>query len=502
MLWDFKDLDSRPGNINGIYAYYYPNATDSASHKTPLHTATIARVTTGPGSTAGAPGARLDFVLDGKNYPSAGIGLMFPESQPLDLRMMSSIRLRLSSDKPRKIRLSLSSHDSIYQAASDSGISLGKDTIVGPEGVEWNVSALDLTWPRWAIDVPAMEPTEILAGVFAIQLNASCETKSGTCESDSGWVHLDSLRLIGVGGAWPAPTQGRSCFGDSTSVSRFQSTQTKKNGLGGWWYAFSDVGAADTNSRGHSQILSAPDTSRPDTWAPDSASDRAVVEFKLQRAAPYSGFVGVETQFGSPDSSGVPVAVNLSNLAAVSFDLEFGAFASDLGGISFHVKKAGRAFQNGKEHQIRIPYDTKPRNWCIDLDSLQQPPWTTPPLAFTPTDLLSMSWEAKLQGSAPTARGKYSISNVKIFRNNGVGIAPVSRAHPLKTRRLPGAIELDRGLSLGSGTAVLFDASGRVLGRVGFTANTRHASIPGSFTGLAWIQYRDAKTSTTIPVGF
>ncbi|MEN9309592.1 MAG: hypothetical protein RL173_3524, partial [Fibrobacterota bacterium] len=38
MLWDFKDLDSRPGNINGIYAYYYPNATDSASHKTPLHT--------------------------------------------------------------------------------------------------------------------------------------------------------------------------------------------------------------------------------------------------------------------------------------------------------------------------------------------------------------------------------------------------------------------------------------------------------------------------------
>jgi len=501
MLWDFKDYDARPGNVNGIYAYFYPNAKDSASHKTPAHTATIARVTTGPGTKNGTPGARLDFVLDGENYPSAGIGLMFPEAQPLDLRMMKSIRVHLSANKSRRVRLSLSSHDTAYQSASDSGVSLGIDTAVGPDGIDWEIPAMDLTWPRWAADIPAVDPLAIFASIFAIQLNVSCQTKSGTCSNDSGWVFIDSLRLVGVGGAWPSPAQGVGCHGDSTNVSQFTSGSPKRNPFGGWWYAFTDVGAADSNSRGQSRIVSAPDTTNAGTWTPDAANDQATIDFRLNRVAPYSGFVGLETQFGPPDAQSVPVPVSIPDLAAISFDLEFGAFSSDLGGISFHVKKAGRAFQDGKEHQVRIPYTAQIQHWCIDLASLQQPPWTTPSLAFTPTDLLAMSWEAKLQGSAPTAQGVYTLRNIKAFRNNGVGVKHASRLHGLAIRRSGGNIVLERAVTNEPATALLVDARGRTLGRLDFAAGMASGSLPRAREGLSWIVYRSAKGSLTLSLG-
>jgi hypothetical protein len=496
MLWDFQETDTRPSTIGGIYAYIYPSANDSTSHRTDAHTATLTRAA----KANGGWGAQLRFVLDGNGFPSAGFGLMFPESQPLDLRELKFIRLHLSAESPRTVRISLASHQEAYETASDTGASLGCDTVVGPEGVDWVVPANRLTWPKWVADVPAVSENAIFASTFAIQLNVSCETPKGTCERDSGWLFLDSLRLSGVGGAWPSPDQGKGCFGDSIEVSKFNGDNPKKNGLSGWWYAFTDANASDS-SKGESRILSASDTNLASSWRPDSLADRAFLDFRLQRVGAYSGFAGIETQFGPPDAQGTPVPVTISDLVSVGFDLEYGDFPVDLGGISFHVKKSGRYFQNGAEHQIRIPYDSVPHRWCLDLEDLSQPPWSAWQLAFTPDDLLSMSWEAKLQDVASTARGAFSIRNLRIYRNTGVGVASSIRSRSLAVHRVTGGLSLERAAGLGVGTAAVVDVRGRILARVDFAAGQREALLTVRLDGVSWIRYQDANGARTLPVG-
>lgn len=495
MLWDFQEIDTRPSTIGGIYAYVYPSADDPKSHHSTAHTASLERTTAN-----GSPQALLRFVLDGKAFPSAGFGLMFPESQPLDLRELHSIRLHLSAETPRTVRLSLSSHQEAYETASDTGASLGCDTVVGPEGVDWVVPASRLTWPKWVADVPAVSEDAILASTFAIQLNVSCESPKGVCEQDSGWLALDSLRLIGVGGGWPAPEPGKGCFGDSLDVSRFTSANPKKNGLAGWWYAFTDANASDS-SKGDSRILSASDTTQANSWRPDSVNDRAFLDFRLNRVGPYSGFAGIETQFGAPDDKGVPVPVTISDLVAVGFDLEYGDFPAELGGISFHVKKSGRYFQNGAEHQIRIPYDSVPHRWCLDLEDLHQPPWSAWQLAFSPEDLLAMSWETKLQGVSSTVRGAFSIRNLRIYRNGGVGVGAATSLRRLTAHRDRTGLRLERPEGLGVATAQVVDPRGKLLARLEFAPGQRRASLERLPTGPVWIRYRDARGAQTLSVG-
>jgi hypothetical protein len=125
--WTFAQDDPQPGGQGGIYAYIYPN--DSASRHSPLHTASLQRI---PTATGGA--AKLSFVLDGNGYPSAGFGLMFPQSQSLDLSSLKSIQVYLSTDKPRTVRLSFSSRIPAYQTASDTGMSYGRDLSANSTG--------------------------------------------------------------------------------------------------------------------------------------------------------------------------------------------------------------------------------------------------------------------------------------------------------------------------------------------------------------------------------
>lgn len=499
LVWNFQSADTRPGNVNGIYAYYYPNPMDSGSKKTPLHSAILSR-----DATSGAPKAVLDFVLDGEEYPSAGFGIMFPEAKPLDLREMKAIRLHLSSSKPRHVRVSLAADIKEYREASSQGISMGMDTLIGPAGLDLEISKAQFLFPTWAKE--AEYPTSLeaaFASTFGIQLNVSCENQlePGVCAKDSGKLILDSLRIVGVGGAWPTPVNGAGCFGDSSEVSQFTSSNPKKNGLGGWWYAFTDANASDTASRGSSRILSAVDTTKAGTWRPDSTDDRAFMRFRLERAASYSGFMGLETQFGPTDDSGRTLPYTIGNLASVGFDVEYGAFPEALGGISFHVKKAGRHFKGGQEHQIRLPYDAKSKRWCIDLSKLQQPSWVKPQLQFEPESLLTMSWEAKLQGVESSAAGEFSIRNVRIYRNNGVGVRPAVRGVRFFAKREARGVLIERLDARNSAVATLVDARGRVLGRLDLAAGMRHGRILSEFSGLGWIQVRDTNGSQVVPVG-
>ncbi len=499
LVWNFQSADTRPGSVNGIYAYYYPNPADSASQKTPSHTASLWRDASGA-----APKAVLDFVLDGEDYPSAGFGLMFPEAKPLDLREMKSVRLHLSSSEPRHVRVSLAADIKEYREASSQGISMGLDTLVGPEGLDLEIQKAQFLFPTWATEEEYPTSLEAaFAATFGIQLNVSCESRAplGVCANDSGRLILDSLRIVGVGGAWPTPANGTGCFGDSSEVSQFLADNPKKNGLGGWWYAFTDANAGDTASRGNSRILSAVDTTKAGTWRPDSIGDRAFMRFRLDRVASYSGFMGLETQFGPTDDSGRTQAHTLPDLASVGFDVEYGDFPSELGGISFHVKKAGRHFKGGQEHQIRLPHDAKPKRWCIDLSKLEQPSWVKPQLRFEPESLLTMSWEAKLQGVESSAVGEFSIRNVRIYRNNGVGVRHAVRGVRFFAKREASGVRIERLDARNPAVATLVDARGRVLGRLELAAGMRQGTILSAFTGLGWIHLRDASGSQVVPVG-
>ncbi len=492
--WNFAQDDPQPGGQGGIYAYIYPN--DSASRHSPFHTASLQRI---PTATGGA--AKLSFVLDGKSYPSAGFGLMFPASQPLDLNALQSIRLYFSTDKPRTVRLSFSSRLPAYQTAADTGMSYGRDLPASFAVHDTTISAASFAWPNWALDAstPAVLPSAILGSTWAIQLNVSCEASNGVCTKDSGWIRLDSLRLVGVGLTWPTPSRG-SCTGDSLALSRFSSASPKQNGLGGWWYAFSDVSATDTNALGSSQILSASVPSNPTTWAPDSAGDNAYLEFNLVRGGSYSGYAALETQFGPPDATGNPVPANHPGLHSISFRLAYDTnFPPTLGGVTLHAKKAGKAYANGQDHQIRIPFDSVPHRWCLDFDSLQQPDWSAwGQLPFTPDSLLALTWEVNLQGDATQALGGFRISEITLWSSDA-SVHPISLP-TWSLRRSGSLVELTRSPGGGPAMAELLDLRGRLQSsqRVDETRTTVVLEAPSH--GPSWIRIHDSRGWRTLSV--
>jgi hypothetical protein len=192
----------------------------------------------------------------------------------------------------------------------------------------------------------------------------------------------------------------------------------------------------------------------------------------------------------------------MPDLAAVGFDLAFEDFPLELGGISFHIKKTGRYFQNGAEHQIRIPYDSAPRRWCLDLKDLRQPIWSAWQVAFTPDELLSMSWEVKLQGATSSTRGAFSLRNLRLYRNGGVGVAGSRRQLGLvATHRGPGVLRLERRDGQGAATALVVDLRGRTLARVDFAPGQRLATATGIPSGPAWIRFSDLRGSQTLALG-
>jgi hypothetical protein len=494
LFWNFAQTDSRPGGQGGIYAYSYP--TDGSRH-TANHTASLQRV-----ADANGTAALLKFDLDGSAYPSAGFGLMFSETQPLDLRGLTGVRFHITSDKPRKIRMAFASRLPDYKAAFDTGVSFGRDIRATSTATTVSFGAGDLSWPQWATDsdIPAtVTDAEILASTWAIQFNVSCEDANGKCANDSGWIRLDSLRLMGVGTDWAPPSPG-DCSGDELSFSRFDQPVPKRNGRGGWWYAYTDLHSSDTAAMGASLVLSAPDTNNPGSWVPDSTDSRAYLAFHLQKIGSYSGYADLESQITAPDDSGHPQSANLPGLKSISFALAFDSgFPTSLGGVTLHAKKSGSAFAGGRDHQIRIPFDTNPRTWCIDFDSLQQPAWASW-VPFTPDSLLSLSWEVKLQGSSTEALGGFSLRDVKLW-SSSVGVR--SRVFSgWSVRRVGNQVEIAPPSNWVSEPLQvdLVDASGRVVSSLRGSPGPAplRLSTPGS--RILWARISGRSGFRTLPV--
>lgn len=417
--WDFEAPVAHPDALDGIYGYVFPSKESPG--RTTKHTASLQRT-----FVNGSKAARLAFRLDGSNFPSAGFGLMLEDALPQDLRGLVALEATVHADRRRQVRVALMGPDAALKAAADTGLTFGRDTIVGTTAIRWSIPLSDLAWPNWATELPEISRDALLARIFALQFQVVCEEKSGVCSQDSGWIAVDDLRLVGIGGGWPAPKVG-DCSGPAAPIDAFASGNPRQNDLGGWWYAYTDRSAIDSAARGASRILNASVPESAQTWeGPSTALAHAKLRFELKRRGVYSGYAALETQLAPPEND-TPRPADFLRARSLAFTVAFEeGFPAGLGGIVTHLRKAGKDFDNGADHQVRIPWDSTSRRWCVDLDALRQPAWSAWIAPFTPTNLLALSFEVKLPAALPVAAGGFTVSDIAFHQEPGAGVAPRS----------------------------------------------------------------------------
>lgn len=417
--WDFESPVVHPNALDGIYGYVFPSKESPG--RTPKHTASLQRT-----FVNGSKAARLSFRLDGSGFPSAGFGLMLEDALPQDLRGLVALEATIHADRRRQVRVALMGPDASLKAAADTGLTFGRDTVVGTSAIRWTIPLSDLAWPNWATELPQISRDALLARIFAVQFQVVCEQKLGVCNQDSGWISIDDLRLVGIGGGWPAPKVG-DCSGPAAAIDSFASGNPRQNDLGGWWYAYTDRSATDSAARGASRILNASVPESAQTWeGPTATPAQAKLRFELKRRGVYSGYAALETQLAPPVDD-TPRPADFPRARSIAFSVEFEeGFPTGLGGIVTHLRKAGKDFDNGADHQIRIPWDSTPRRWCIDLEALRQPAWSAWIAPFTPTNLLALSFEVKLPAALPVATGGFTVRDIAFHLEPGAGVAPRS----------------------------------------------------------------------------
>ncbi len=216
LSWNFDtQIGTKPDSIE---AFIYPNAADPGSAKTAKHVAKLTR----PAATTLGTGfvAHLDFTLDGASYPSAGIGILMPSGLPKDASTLTSISLKVRTDKSRTVTLALvSSKNAAYTALANNGKAYGYAADVGPAGATWNIAKDSINWPGWCLTAAGAvaatqtdittylaggtaksKVSDVLKGLTAVQIGTACGG-TGTCASDVGVLEIDELILTGVSSA-------------------------------------------------------------------------------------------------------------------------------------------------------------------------------------------------------------------------------------------------------------------------------------------------------------
>jgi hypothetical protein len=484
LLWTFDTPDLRPGGVGGVYGYVYPSS--SSPGKTPKHTASLTR------TSSGGAIARLDFQLDGAKFPSAGLGLMFDGAAPMDIRGLDSITLRLRSDRKRVVRLSLASTDSSLRAVADDGVTFGRDTVLGPDWTSWTIRASDLSWPYWITTRPPATREEALSQVFALQFDIACEAKGGICALDAGFLELDDIRLHGVGGAWKDPAAG-DCSKERLSIDAFAAGPARQNDLGGWWYAYTDRTSSDSLALGRSRILNATQPDSAQTWlGPDQESHHVRMNFDLERSAVWSGYAAIETQL-APSLNSIPQSRSYPGMKALSFQLGFeSGFPEALGGVVVHLRKARRDFEGGRDHQVRIPWSPQERTWCLDLSGFQQPSfaeWIEP---FSTDSLVALSFEVKLPPALASASSGFYVSSIAFHGESETGITPRRGGSTDHVRVTASGWRLERAVA--SSRPVpwrMLDPQGRVVATGVLPAGRQVAELPATGPGLSVLQVQD-----------
>lgn len=484
LQFSFESPDSL--DASALRAWWFPRK--DPERRSPQHTSSVLRDPAAP--IAGNWSAKLSFVLDGKPYPSAGIGFQFPEGGAVDLREMTSLRIKLRCDKPRNLRVSLGSRVLAYSAANDTGVNLGVDIKAKDSLLDLSLPIERFAYPSWTSQEPASSHNEILSLVTAIQVTVSGPLQDSL---DAGWIKVDDIFLEGIDDAPPAPAAG-NCEGTPVTLSDFTTEPAKRNAYGGWWYAYTDSTSDDSLARGSSLFLDSSGRWGISGWEPDRIGHNAPATFRLNRSGPYSGYGALETQFQ-------PTAGEFRSIPGLH-SIRFGVtipqdFPDSLVTLGFHLRKAGREYRNGRDHQVRLPVTKGKSRWCLSLDSLEQPDWVGLWKApFTPDSLLTVSWQVRLAAGASQAQASFILDSVQLYTARSQGIASARFPHQFSWSRHGTGIRLQRS-SLQAAEVLVFDLSGRILEQHVWAAGDASLQLPGS-RSLRLVQLRSTTVNSAL----
>jgi hypothetical protein len=482
----FESPDSL--DASSLRAWWFPR--QASERRSPAHQCTVKRDSIA--ALSGKWSAKVAFVLDGKPYPSAGIGFQFPEGASLDLRGLTNIRLKLRTDRPRKIRISIGSQVSEYAIANDTGVNLGYSVQVKDSLFDLTIPVNKLAYPQWARPEPPVSNGEVLSLASAIQITTSGDSAA---IKDSGWIKIDDIVLDGVDDAPPPPPVGRCQGSEGILLSDFATEPTKRNVFGGWWYAYTDSSSSDPLARGHSLFRDSSGNWATGGWMPNAASHDATASFWLRRGGPYSGYGALETQFAP--TAGEPRT--LPGLHSVRFRVTIPQdFPDSQATLVYHVKKAGRDYQNGRDHQVLLPTTAGTSAWCIALDSLEQPDWVGLwKQPFTPDSLLTMSWEVRLGTVDTSTKASFTLDSVMLYGWKPTGIATrVPSQSTLRWSWQGKDLRLSRS-TVEAAEVTTHSASGQVLTRQDWPQGETSLTLPGSRT-LRVLRVRTADRMETL----
>ena len=188
-LNDFEDA-SLLGLLLGTQLYYNASST-------------VEQSVNSDGALAGTQDVRLDFEYrDEEDAWQQWLNYMLAfEGAPLDVTDVTGVRMTAMTDRPRTLRIDLSSPENSNGSA---GVRPGWEVLIGTEPTAIEVRFQDAVVPSWAIDqgIDPGDPLEdVLASVTGLFFHPYCAGRDalgflGEGASDVGFLQIDDVQLF------------------------------------------------------------------------------------------------------------------------------------------------------------------------------------------------------------------------------------------------------------------------------------------------------------------
>lgn len=439
-------------------------AADSAAVKKVYSADAFSNTASKRGLVVGADGAltlTVTLAADaGKDY-SANAGILVPLNNlwaPMDIRTATAVSFRIKGSGAYNVNFALGSD--VYPNADDGVV------MVAPVKVTtaWAAKSIALqptpalAWLSWMEDevrFPGgtaasiiMNPTDpnygddtknVAMAIKQVQFNIDPTWKTATTwtapVAGATTLSVDDIVMVGME-KYPA-VLGVGCAAGLPSAV-FSSNKEPMNAAGGYWYAFTDTGAAGL-AKGTSSIVLPAEWKK---WKVDTAMAAVKLVANLTRAATnlYAGFADVGSN--SPDET----YLDLTGLASIGFALALPEGATldkdAVGGVHFKVGKL--SVGDSATHEVVIPASQviAGTDICVDIKMLKMPGWmlTKPDFKlFSPEDVNKFNWEVKLEDQT----GKVNSALAQGFMVGPItfyGLAAIPDATPLDPTSVKGRV--------------------------------------------------------------
>lgn len=430
-------------------------AADSVAVKKTYSADAFSNTASKRGLAVGADGAltlTVTLAADaGKDY-SANAGILVPLNSlwaPMDIRTATAVSFRIKGSGAYNVNFALGSD--VYPNADDGVV------MVAPVKVTtaWAAKSIALqptpalAWLSWMEDEERfpggtaasiiMDPTDpnygdntknVAMEIKQVQFNIDPTWKTATTwtapAAGATTLSVDDIVMVGME-KYPA-VLGVGCAAGLPSAV-FSSNKEPMNIAGGYWYAFTDTGAAGL-AKGTSSIVLPAEWKK---WKVDTAMAAVKLVANLTRAATnlYAGFADVGSN--APDDT----YLDLTGLASIGFALALPEGATldkdAVGGVHFKVGKL--SVGDSATHEVVIPASQviAGTDICVDVEMLKMPGWmlTKPDFKlFSPEDVNKFNWEVKLEDQT----GKVNSALAQGFMVGPItfyGLAAVPDATPM-----------------------------------------------------------------------